>query len=72
MIGGLADVQLEVTPTCALVPELLRNLRPQLRPGDVLLMRTDSRITAAILPGFWAHAALFLGTSSDLERLGLR
>jgi hypothetical protein len=72
MIGGLADVQLAATPTCALVPELLRNLRPQLRPGDVLLMRTDSRITAAILPGFWAHAALFLGTSADLENLGLR
>jgi Permuted papain-like amidase enzyme, YaeF/YiiX, C92 family len=72
MLGGLADVQLAVTPTCALVPELLRNLRPRLRPGDVLLMRTDNRITTAILPGFWAHAALFVGTCSDLESLGLR
>jgi hypothetical protein len=42
-----------------------------LQPGDVLLVRDDSRITAAILPGFWTHAALFLGGRSDLEVLGL-
>jgi hypothetical protein len=72
MIGGMADVQLTATPTCALNSELLARLRPELRPGDVLLMRTDSRITTAILPGFWAHAALFLGASCELESMGLR
>ena len=72
MIGGMADVQLAAAPTCALSSEMLAKLRPELRPGDVLLMRTDSRITTAILPGFWAHAALFLGVSRDLESLGLR
>jgi hypothetical protein len=71
MMGGFADVQLAVAPTCALGPDLFKQLRPELRPGDVLLTRTDSRITTAILPGFWAHAALFLGTTPDLESLGL-
>ena len=52
--------------------ELLARLRSRLRPGDVLLMRNDSRVTAAILPGFWIHAAIFLGDKSDLERLGLK
>lgn len=72
VIGGMADVQLAAVPTSAISPEILRKLRPELRPGDVLLMRTDSRITTAILPGFWAHAALFLGTRWELESMGLR
>ena len=50
---------------------MLANLRPRLQPGDVLLVRDDSRLTAAILPGFWTHAALFLGGRPDLEVLGL-
>jgi len=43
-----------------------------LQPGDVLLVRDDGRLTAAILPGFWTHAALFVGTRCDLEVLGLK
>jgi len=38
----------------------------------VLLVRDDGRLTAALLPGFWTHAALFLGGRTDLEVLGLR
>jgi hypothetical protein len=68
----LADAQATDQPACAMTSEMLANLRPVLRPGDVLLMRNDSRLTAAILPGFWTHAALFLGERSDLEALGLR
>lgn len=51
---------------------MLENLRPLLQPGDVLLVRDDSRLTSAILPGFWTHAALFLGEKPDLETLGLK
>jgi hypothetical protein len=56
----------------AITPDMLAQIRPCLRPGDVLLMRSDNRLTAAILPGFWTHAALFLGERADLELLGLR
>jgi hypothetical protein len=57
---------------CAFTPDRAAALRPSLQPGDILLMRNDSRITAALLPGFWAHAALFLGGRPELEALGLR
>jgi hypothetical protein len=68
----LADVRVTDQPTCALCPELLQALRSKLEPGDVLLMRNDSRLTAALLPGFWTHAALFMGSRAHLEKLGLR
>jgi len=39
----------------------------------VLLMRNDGRLTAALLPGFWTHAALFIGDGRfELERRGLQ
>jgi hypothetical protein len=68
----LADAEVTSQPTHGLNSEMLANLRPLLQPGDVLLVRDDSRLTAAILPGFWTHAALFLGGRTDLEVLGLR
>jgi hypothetical protein len=67
----LAEVQVTGQPTDALPSEILANLRRRLQPGDVLLTRSDSRLTAAILPGFWTHAALFLGGRFELEVLGL-
>jgi hypothetical protein len=49
----------------------LAEVAGNLRPGDVLLIRTEDSITAALLPGFWTHAAIYAGTLQDLERLGL-
>jgi hypothetical protein len=68
----LADVQVTGNATCAITPEVLSSLSKQLQPGDVLLMRNDSRLTAAIIPGFWSHAALYLSGRDALEALGLR
>jgi hypothetical protein len=55
----------------ALKPEVLARLHPHLRPGDVLLIRAEKKITSAILPGFWAHAALFIDGAGGLESLGV-
>jgi len=49
----------------------LEHLRDALRPGDVLLTRSEDRITSAILPGFWTHAALFVGTRETLAAAGV-
>jgi hypothetical protein len=46
---------------------LLKKLRDKLQPGDVLLVRAEQKLTSAILPGFWAHAALFVASVADLE-----
>ena len=52
-------------------PASLERLAGILEPGDVLLVRAEDKITAALLPGFWAHAAVYLGGPQDLARMGL-
>lgn len=47
-------------------------LRSLLLPGDVIVNRKEFALTNYFLPGYWPHAALYLGESGDLERLGLR
>ncbi len=56
-------------------PSLPREIRTQfmelLRPGDVLVVRKEFAASNYFLPGYWPHAALFLGTVDDLRQLGL-
>ncbi|MFM1941050.1 MAG: hypothetical protein RI897_32 [Verrucomicrobiota bacterium] len=48
---------------------VLEELRGQVCPGDILLVRTEGKVTTALLPGFWAHAAIALGTEEQREGL---
>ena len=41
------------------------------QPGDVFVTRHDDAVSNLFLPGFWPHAALYLGTSRDLQALGI-
>jgi hypothetical protein len=70
--GRLAEAESPGPPSNdRIAAGLLADLRRQLQPGDILLVRDDRRLASAILPGFWTHAALFVGGRSDLENLGL-
>ncbi len=42
-----------------------------LEPGDVVITRHDDALSNLFLPGFWPHAALYLGSSVQREALGL-
>lgn len=52
-------------------PEQLEELRKQLRPGDILIERQNWYLSRAFMPGYWAHAALYVGTTNDLAQMGL-
>ncbi len=41
------------------------------KSGDVFVTRHDDAVSNLFLPGFWPHAALYLGTSRDLQALGI-
>ncbi len=51
--------------------DIAQELRTLLQPGDVLITRKEFAVTNYFLPGYWPHAAMFLGTSEQLQQLGL-
>ncbi len=42
-----------------------------LQAGDVLLEKTPFRLTDKLIPGYWGHAAIWIGTEKELRELGI-
>ena len=50
---------------------VLDKIRPQLQPGDIFVTRHDDAMSNLFLPGFWPHAALYVGSPSERAELGV-
>lgn len=67
----LSEKYIEVGHRPALPPAIAERLRSQLCPGDVLITRKEFALTNYFLPGFWPHAALYVGQEAELQDLNL-
>lgn len=47
------------------------DIEQQLQPGDVIVVRKEHAFTNYFLPGYWPHAALYIGSLNELRDLQL-
>jgi uncharacterized protein YycO len=50
---------------------VIKEVKTSLKAGDILLEKTPFRLTDKLIPGYWGHAAVWIGGEADLRELGL-
>ena len=63
------DTKFIETSTSTISDPDLRLMHSLLRPGDILLNRSDYYISNIGIPGFWTHAAFYVGTPEERMQL---
>ena len=51
--------------------EVIKEIRQNLRPGDIIITRHMDALSNLFLPGFWPHAALYIGTPQQRAEIGV-
>ena len=51
--------------------DVYADLQKTLKCGDILLEKTPFRLTDKLIPGYWGHAAVWIGTEQELKDLGI-
>ena len=67
----MSDVYVRSGHQPGLPEEVVAELRNIVQPGDVFVVRKDYALTNYFLPGYWPHAALYLGHAAQLQQLDL-
>lgn len=63
--GWMGDVRVRRGETALIGPEQIRDIPSRLQPGDILLERREWYLSNLGLPGFWTHAALYIGSPGE-------
>jgi uncharacterized protein YycO len=50
---------------------VVSEVKGTLRAGDILLEKTPFRLTDKLIPGYWGHAAVWIGGEAELKELGI-
>ncbi|MEO1996025.1 MAG: YiiX/YebB-like N1pC/P60 family cysteine hydrolase, partial [Planctomycetaceae bacterium] len=67
----ISDIYVSSGHTPQLPPSVRHGLLDMLQPGDVLITRKEHALTNYFLPGFWPHAAFYIGNPSQLAAMQL-
>ncbi len=67
----MGDTKLREPGSALISAAQLKELASRLQPGDIILERRNWYVSNAFLPGYWPHAALYVGKPEDLQQLGL-
>ncbi len=61
----MGDTKVWRRETSLITAEQIKGIHRKLEPGDVLLVRHEWYLSNIGLPGFWPHAALYIGTPAE-------
>lgn len=51
--------------------DFIKTITQKLKPLDVILEKTPFKLTDKFIPGYWGHAAIYVGNETQLKELGL-
>jgi hypothetical protein len=69
--GRMASEMRDHWSPCKIDDRTLGAIDALLRPGDVLVCRHERAFTNLFLPGFWPHAALYIGSDENRRRMNI-
>jgi len=63
------EVHLKERKERLVTPALLAEMLTKMKPGDILFERRNWCMSNIGLPGFWPHAALYVGSPEEVEKI---
>ncbi len=70
--AGRVIADLGIHDDSRVTPAIQKQLAEFLKAGDVLITRHDFVASNLFLPGYWPHAALYIGSDTEREKLGVK